>query len=331
MFTTLGPASPSSSSSLSPSSSQFGKLDASGSSTKSSTLSVMRFTKLTPIVSCENLADMDQPVTAPPPPPPPPTITPPQSTTPNQPDKETTTINFESTTTTATTTTTTTTSRSPDMRSPSGRKSIATAYSSKQPMYNSQIKRKSTGLIESVTRVNVSDGILASGSGGSSVGGASSPNRTKKAETSIMNENGSGGNGIINLPVSIAGTASSHTAGGRSFRSASASVVPPAVASLDNLVAFPIAVLGSSSSTDNDNEPTSATSVEYNSDEDTLVNIRSKFASAGTSPRAMVRYLATRNAALASSNSSLNGSLSSATSTATKLTVKIKNEFFNFI
>lgn len=130
---------------------------------------------------------------------------------------------------------------------------------------NSKIKRSSRGLIDSVTRVNVSDGILASGG------------NTKDS-------------------------AIKHS---RQLRSASASVASSVpIALLDALGGCPIAVLGSSSSTD-ENDPYN--SVDFNSDDETIVNIRNKFNI--SSP---IRFLVARNAALTSSNSSLNGSVSSA-------------------
>lgn len=197
------------------------------SSNKSSTLSVMRFTKLTPIVSCENIADMEQ----------------------QQAQKENANVNGET-----------------------------VSVPGKKMSRNSQIKRKSVGLIESVTRVNVSDGIFTS------------------AQTRVARKDA-----------------------GSSHQPRSGSTSAPA-ASLDSISACPIAVLGSSSSTDGDNEQPSA-SIDYNSDEDPITSIRNRFNA--LSP---VHYLAARNAALASSNSSLNGSVSSATSNAAKLTVLLHSE-----
>lgn len=216
------------------------------------------------------------------------------------------------------------------MRSSSKKSSSVSSYASsisssgtkQSSIYNSQMKRKSTGLIESVTRVNVSDGILASGNCNTTT---TSPTPLKR-ET-ITSRPSSTSTTNSNLAI-IAGMTSDYSAV-RQMRSGSTIVEP--VTSLDNLVAsFPIAVLGSSSSTDYDNEPIISASIDYNSDDEGaskpgVVNFRQKFASTNSSP---MRYLAARNAALASSNSSLNGSLSSATSTATKLTVK---KTFRFI
>lgn len=232
---------------------------------KSSTLTVMRFTKLTPIVSCENLADMDQP--------------------PLQQQQHTTVNNNNA-------------DSSSDRSSPA--------------LKTSHIKRKSAGLIESVTRVNVSDGIFSS-SKKTIANGHNSQTSTTTTTTTCKDQPSA-----------------------RQFRSASAvptttitkhRTTSPPVTSLDNLGG---PVLGSSSgSTDNDNEQS-----DYNSDEDALASLRLRFLSGGINGVAggggggggssnAMRHLAARNAALASSNSSLNGSISSATYTAGKLSVLI--------
>lgn len=291
-----------------------------GNASKCSTLSVMRFTKLTPIVSCENLADMDQQQqqqsTSPSPPPPSLNKSPSRENSPVANGLKKTLQGLTS-------------------------GNIMSSSTKKTVVFNSHIKRMSSDLIESMTRVNVSDGILASGVGGvnssqivggGSSGGASSPNQSLKHRDTIS----MGAHSIaVAIATSIVGGGDVN---GRQLRSASAcsttavAAAAPAVASLDNLVAFPIAVLGSSSSTDNDNEPISAAaSVDYNSDEDTTRAASAAVGTASLTSRAKspingktsspMRYLAARNATLASSNSSLNGSLSSATSTASKLTV----------
>jgi hypothetical protein len=187
---------------------------------------------------------------------------------------------------------------------------------------SSLIKRKSTGLIESVTRVNVSDGIYPSSPSPKLTNGRLS----MKNRTSTTSE----------ADTSRAASRAAAAMNGRQLRSASAACVTPAVSSLDSLggvcpvVVTAAAMLGSSSSTD-ENEPPSAASIDYNSDEESpLTNVRLRFQSSGaavggggfTGTVNPMRYLAAaRNGPIASSNSSLNGSLCSATSTATKLTV----------
>ena len=187
---------------------------------------------------------------------------------------------------------------------------------------SSLIKRKSTGLIESVTRVNVSDGIYPSSPSPKLTNGRLS----MKNRTSTTSE----------ADTCRAASRAAAAMNGRQLRSASAACVTPAVSSLDSLggvcpvVVTAAAMLGSSSSTD-ENEPPSAASIDYNSDEESpLTNVRLRFQSSGaavggsgvTGTVNPMRYLAAaRNGPIASSNSSLNGSLCSATSTATKLTV----------